>query len=340
MDRSTNLDIEELKVRDVRGWRRSFLPGPRLLSCSPVCLFSLPLPCAAGIVGGPVGRRVGIWGEVYPGAPPRPEDEHGGRLSGVRRALSGQVPLPPRPGACSSRQQPSCPPLVSYSSTLGSRPGAACPLTSPGKRRRRAAQSLPAVAWLPSKVARAARPLCLLFPLRAACRLARHGDSLFPLRNSQYRGVCSDGSLSFRLFMRPLSPPSTDTVSATVAWPWARTRVQWGDPLQSKGLERFPRWPGGRERSERACPEHPAQSGPGGVGRGRGGGSGSGLKGVGREAVPREILCILPTVGEGAVLTCAEPTLPPPLRWVLSRHPLPPGSPAPQRGVGWQARSG
>lgn len=97
MDRSTNLDIEELKVRDVRGWRRSFLPGPRLLSCSPVCLFSLPLPCAAGIVSGPVGRRVGIWGEVYPGAPPRAEDEHGGRFSGVRRALSGQVPPPPTP---------------------------------------------------------------------------------------------------------------------------------------------------------------------------------------------------------------------------------------------------
>lgn len=74
------------------------VPSFLALACSLALLsvfFSLPLPCAAGIVSGPVGRRVGIWGEVYPGAPPRAEDEHGGRLSGVRRALSGRFPPPP-----------------------------------------------------------------------------------------------------------------------------------------------------------------------------------------------------------------------------------------------------
>lgn len=44
--------------------------------------YPLPLPCTAGIVGGPLGRRVGIWGAARPGsgAPPRAEDMEGGFL--------------------------------------------------------------------------------------------------------------------------------------------------------------------------------------------------------------------------------------------------------------------
>ena len=77
-----------------------------------------------------------FWGEVYPGAgsPSRAEDEDGGRLSGARRALSGRVhslPAPPGHG------HPVLPPLFSYSITLGTGPGSACPFTAPGQRRRR-----------------------------------------------------------------------------------------------------------------------------------------------------------------------------------------------------------
>lgn len=123
MDRSTNLDIEEHKVRDAPG-RVSFLPCGRshapLLSC---LSFLLPLPWAARIVGGPSGRRVGIWGEAYPAQQ--------GPLLGLRTWMEGGfLEL----GVHSSAGVPSLPappedshpvlPLVGYSSTLGTRLGA------------------------------------------------------------------------------------------------------------------------------------------------------------------------------------------------------------------------
>lgn len=59
--------------------------GPAFSRSSALSLssvFPLPLSCTARIVGGPLGRRVGIWGAAHPGsgAPPRAEDREGGSL--------------------------------------------------------------------------------------------------------------------------------------------------------------------------------------------------------------------------------------------------------------------
>ena len=166
--------------------------------------------------------------------------------------------------------RPSCPPLVSYSITLGTRSGSACPFTAPGQRQRR-------------------RGLCPLPPGYPAKlpELRRHfasssrseppgssGPTRRPPISAEILGtVCSYGWFSSR---DPLSPTTAHTVSATVALPWARTRVRCGDPAQWKGPEGFPRWPGDT-RAENV-PARSIHSAPAGLGKwGRGGEAGAGL---------------------------------------------------------------
>lgn len=109
MDRSTNLDIEELKVRGPPRGRRSFFSRARLLCCSPLLTVS-SLRC-------PVGWRVGIWGEASPGAgaPPRAEDMEGGFLEPGWHSPAGLLSLFALPDNIH-------PVLVNYNSTLGTRP--------------------------------------------------------------------------------------------------------------------------------------------------------------------------------------------------------------------------
>lgn len=117
-------------------------------------------------------------------------------------------------------------------------------------------------------------PSCLAPP-------APHGDRLFPLRDSRYYLQLWLVFIPALPFL-PFSPTTADTVSATAALPWARTRVRCGDPAQWKGPEGFPRWPGDT-RAENV-PARSIHSAPAALGKWGGGGeagSGLGCTGVG-----------------------------------------------------------
>lgn len=203
----------------------SFLPFRRSLLFPLLSLFSLPLPHAARVVGGPVGRPGGFRSEASPsaGTLPRAEDVEGGFPESLARP--GWAPLP----ACSSRQQSPRPP-VQLQQHLGYR-----------IRRRRtlapgsvavAAQPPTAVARLPREVAPAGRPPCLLSRLQERFCPGPHGDSLFPLGDSR-------PLISFQHLARPFLPPQL-----------ARSHPQLRCPGRELLLANVPGGGGGGERRD------------------------------------------------------------------------------------------
>lgn len=198
-----------------------------------------------------MGRRVGIWGAAHPGsgAPPRAEDREGGSL-GL--------------GSPSGAGLPACLPLaatVARSSSGGvaaalrgqdRAPRARQP--SPGKRRQR---SVPAVAWLPSKVARAAPPLCLCVPRPPA----RRGGQPVSARRCRVLRRRWPQLVFIPALTETLSATTPAAGSATVALPRARTRG-----ADRRGSPAAPATPTQRPR----LPQAPGAERVWGAGRGGG----------------------------------------------------------------------
>lgn len=153
--------------------------------------------------------------------------------------------------------RPSCPPLVSYSITLGTRSGSACPFTAPGQRQRR-------------------RGLCPLPPGYPAKlpELRRHfasssrseppgssGPTRRPPISAEILGtVCSYGWFSSRLFPRPpFSHDRSHGLSHSGTALGANSCAVRG-PGAMEGTRGVPPLARRHPRRERACPEHPQRA--------------------------------------------------------------------------------